>query len=218
VLKLNLFIIMVAGAVLGGCSSMQSTVVRNPENGFKGDGLPIVVERPRYLRVTEKEIDKILVLSNTESKATDKSPGVETGTVESSATGSVIVTSQDKIYTTTTVEYEVVSVGEVFFVDVRRPAAGHADFTLEFDAGKQYPKKITAKTEDKTIEAAGSAIGSLIENAAKVFKPTSGALTLPSGASTVDVATRVKRISLYDLDRLSDPTYTPVVLFVAPPK
>jgi len=116
------------------------------------------------------------------------------------------------------VEYEVVSVGEVFFVDVRRPAAGTADFSLEFDAGKQYPKKITAKTEDKTIEAAGSAIGSLIDNAAKVFKPTSSVLTLPSGASTVDVATRVKRISLYDLDRLSDPTYTPVVLFVAPPK
>lgn len=217
-LKLNLLVIMVAGAVLAGCSSLQSTVVRNPENGFKGDGLPIVVERPRYLRVTEKEIDKVLVLSNTKSKPTDKSPGVETGTVESSATGSVIVTSQDKIYTTTTVEYEVVSVGEVFFVDVRRPAAGTADFSLEFDAGKQYPKKITAKTEDKTIEAAGSAIGSLIDNAAKVFKPTSGVLTLPSGASTVDVATRVKRISLYDLDRLSDPTYTPVVLFVAPPK
>jgi len=208
-------VLIFAGALLTGCSSMQSTAVRNPENGETGDGLPIVVQRPRYLRVTEREIDKKLILTNSTGEVTPPAPnpGIEEGTASPAASGTVTVTADTTIHTTTTVEYEVVSVGEIFFVDVRRPAAGTADFTFEFDTGAQYPKKITAKTEDKTLEAAGSALGSLIEKAGKVFKPTSGTLSLPTGASTLDVATRVTRVTLYDLDRLADPEYTPVVLF-----
>ncbi len=207
-------LVLIAASGLSGCSSMQSTFVRNPENGFKGDGLPMVIKRPRYLRVTELEIDKRLVLSN-KGEHSSSTPGVETGVESSSTSDSVGVTVEPNIYTTTVVEYEVVPVGEVFLVDVRRPAAGTADFSFEFESGAQYPKTITAKTEDKTIEAAESAIGSLIENAAKVFKPTSGAMTLPTDASTIDVASRVKRIVLFDLDRLSDANYRPVVIFDA---
>jgi hypothetical protein len=214
----RLVIPLLVSLVLFGCSSMQSTAVRDPRNGATGDGFPVVIQRPRYLRVTEREIDKKLILSTSSGEVSPGpvGPGMDDGPVSPGGKGTVDAKAAEGLFKTTTIEYEVVSVGEIFLVDVRRPAAGTAEFTFEFEPNAQYPKKVTGKSEDKTLEAAGSAIGSLLEKVGKVFKPTSGTLALPSGATTVDVASRVKKVTLYDLDRLAEANYAGVVIYEAP--
>jgi hypothetical protein len=189
-----------------------------------GDGFPIVLQRPRYLRVTERQVtDRVVVSSRTSGLSdgggdTIATPGTSRPAAPTpTSIASAVVESKD--YSSREISYEVVPVSEVFLVDIRRPAAGTADFAIDFEAGQSYPKRVAAKTEDKTIEAAGSALGAMLEKVGKVFKPTSGEKelpALPSGASTVRVSSTVVHVWLYDMDRLGEPGYVPLQLFPVP--
>lgn len=214
------FVLMAAA----GCSSMHATSVQGGVPRASGDGFPIVLQRPRYLRVTEKQVVDRVVVSSRPSSVGDGggdtivTPGsAQPAPRASTATPTAVVEAKD--YSSREISYEIVPVSEVFLVDIKRPAAGTAEFAIEFEAGQSYPKRVAAKTEDKTIEAAGSAVGSMLEKVSKAFKPTSDDKPLPplpSGASTVRVASTVVHVWLYDMDRLGEPGYLPLQLYPTP--
>jgi hypothetical protein len=119
--------------------------------------MPVVVQRPKYLKVTHKKVTYLPV-----AKKTVAAGG-------GSATAEVTTLGSER--TETQIETEVVSVGEVYALDLKRPAAGNTEYAVEFESNSQYPKKVGAKIEDKTIETAANALGSLLEKGAQVFKP-----------------------------------------------
>ena len=169
-----------AGIVLGGCSSLSSTYVGHAAQGEKFQGMPIVVKRPKYLKVTYKVV--------TYATFADKS-GSNTAEVE-------MVANSER--TVQEIETEVVEVGEVYAVDVKRPAAGTADYALEFEPGSQYPKKVGAKIEDKTIESIGATVGELIKKAGETFMLAASQES--AKAEVRRIAEEVTRIELRSLD------------------
>lgn len=181
---MRLIICVATVAVLGGCSSMSTTYVGEAKPGAKFEGMPIVVQRPKYLKVTHKRVT-FLPVSSTR---------VATGANAPSA-----VTPLGAARTEIQIETEVVSVGEVYALDLKRPAAGTTEYGVEFDSNAQYPKKVGAKIEDKTIEAATNALVSILDKVA----PGLRAAPLPEPqvpAQALKISETVVRIELRSLD------------------
>lgn len=226
-------IVMIAAFGAVGCSSMSSTYLGNPSEGQQVTGMPVVLERPRYLRVTVKEIDRQLVTVRVGQRRPNSDTGVSnpgppplpgtqpaggtptSGAITSAEVHQVVV---GEITTGTVIEYENISVGEVYALDFKRPAAGTAEFEVDFADSKQYPSKIKAKSEDKTIEEIRETLGTVLEAIADGATPTSGTLgddVFDSGmvAQSVEVATRVLKVYIYDLDQLGSNNYKPVQIY-----
>ena len=197
--------------LLVGCSSLSSTFVKDPQNGDTITGMPIVVERPRFLRVTEIEVKSQLVLE-TATRSMPANRGGDGVMASSPVSASSMMTTSGPVESHTIVEFETVTVGEVYAVDFKRPGAGTAEFTFEFADGSQYPSKVSGETEDKTIETFATAIGTIAEKVVGL-NPTSGQTVLPSGAERVEVSRDVVRVTLFDLDRLGTNGYEGFELF-----
>lgn len=175
--------VLALGAI-SGCSSLKSTYAGEAQPGDKFDGMPMVVQRPRYLKVTHKEVTYAVF-----AKRTSENPNAAT-VAEWVMIGPERVAQE--------VVIETVSVGEVYAVDFKRPAAGTADYTIEFEPGTQYPKKIGAKIDDKTIEQLGETLGTLMQKTAEAFKLASSGQT---GQTEVrQVSERITKIELRSLD------------------
>jgi len=175
---------VLAVAVSGGCSSLSTTYVGEAQPGAKFDGMPVVVQRPKYLKVTHKKVTYLPVAKKTAAAA-------------GSATADVTTLGPER--TEIQIETEIVSVGEVYTLDLKRPVAGTTEYAVEFEANSQYPKKVGAKIEDKTVEAAADALGSLLEKGVQVFKPAAApAPDVPVEA--LKISETVVRIELRSLD------------------
>jgi len=155
--------------------------------------MPIVVQRPKYLKVTTKEVTYAVLANRT---STDDKGRALAAVEQLGATSKVIEVST-----------EVVSVGEVYALDLKRPASGTTEYAVEFEANSQYPKKVGAKIEDQTIGAVGDAL----KKVAEVFKPaSSGTGAKSADADVTRIAESIVRI---ELRSLADPNATVVVLY-----
>ena len=192
-MKKLLMVVPVGACALVGCSSLNSTYVGEAPSGAKFEGMPIVVQRPKYLKLTYKRVTyqllKKVVTSGTAATTTDV---VALGQP----------TAVDEILT------EVVNVGEVFTLDLKRPAAGTTEYAVEFEANSQYPKKVGAKIEDKTIEAVNDL---LQKGVAQVFKPAAA----PGEAFPAEVRKIAEQTLRIELRSLDDPSKV-YVIFSAP--
>lgn len=166
-----------------GCSSMSSTYVGHAAPGLEYEGMPIVVQRPKYLKVTYVKVTSRVYANFTDGPATDRREQV-------AQVGSDI--------TATEIRTEIVSVGEVFTLDLKRPASGTTDFNLEFAAGTHYPSKVGAKIDDRTIESIGTMLGDVVKAAGDVFMLASSGKS--AKADKVIVSEEVTRIELRSLD------------------
>lgn len=211
---------LAAAAAVAGCSSMSSTFTKNPKDGGTYDGFPIVVNRPRFMRVTVREITSKLVENSGQAAA--PAAGVKPAEGMGELAGGVAKPSAastgkllEGTFKSIKVDYELVSVGEVYTVDFRRPAAGTAEFGMDFKDGAQFPTKITYKADDKTIKELSDAVGNLAEKVMKGLSPTSGSTTInfPDGVTSVEIASTVLSVEMYDLDQVGTPNYRPAVIF-----
>lgn len=172
----------IGACVLAACSSLNSTYVGDAKTGTKFEGMPIVVQRPKYLKLTYKRVTYQLLGKKT---VADSKVGTTTEPVVLSPP-----TTVDEIST------EVITVGEVYALDLKRPAAGTTEYAVEFETGSQYPKKLGAKIDDKTIDAVNEL---LQKGVAAVFKP---AAATGDGfpAEVRKIAEHTERIELRSLD------------------
>ncbi len=170
-----------------GCSSFTSSYIGGAKTGDKFDGMPVVVQRPKYLKVTYKKVTYRLLAAHTERKGQD-------------AVESMVQVGQDQVVNE--VSTEIVTVGEVWAMDLKRPGAGSTDYTVEFDPNSQYPKKVGAKVQDDTIKQVGESFGNVLKNVAEAFKLASSGTT-EKKTELVKVSEEVSRIDLILLD---DPT------------
>ncbi len=209
-----------------GCASMHATYLGNPKEGQRVDGIPIVVQRPRYLKVTERDVKYLLIATATAQSRSGARDGADLPAHdpnETPASPSALHLEQLGDYSRHVVEFEMLSVGEVYALDFRRPAAGTGEFSLEYDQSAQYPKKVTGKVDDQSIKQLGDSLTSLIEKAVKGFTPTSGELSealakLGVAATVVEAESTVTSIRIYDLDRLGDKEYRPIQIYPLPPE
>jgi hypothetical protein len=181
---------LVVLACVTGCGSITSELI-TPEQARKGeqyDGMPIVVQRPRFLKVTTKKVCYALVTTD-RVKPTPDSPEVMTSKVGT------------HVEWVTEVSTEPVSVGEVYAVDLVRPMSGTAKNGIEFAPGSQYPSKLNTDVEDKSVTAVGDLIGDLLTQATG-FVAASGEEAELATASTYKLAEHVVSVRLYDLDDL----------------
>lgn len=193
-MKKLLMVVPVGACALVGCSSLNSTYVGEAPSGAKFEGMPIVVQRPKYLKLTYKRVTyqllkRVVTTSSTAATTTD---------VDVLGQPTVV----DEILT------EVVTVGEVFTLDLKRPAAGATEYAVEFEANSQYPKKVGAKIEDKTIEAVNDL---LQKSVAQVFKPAAA----PGEAFPAEVRKIAEQTLRIELRSLDDPSKV-YVIFSAP--
>lgn len=183
-------------AVLGlcGCRSVEGRYVDPTRltHGQDVGGAPIIVERPRWLMVTHKEQQLALLA---EKKVVDEK------TEKTTTTHEVLDVSQvqgigAQVLTRKTVETQVLSMGEMYAIDMLRPFAGTSNHSLEWNDEKSHPKKLTTNTDDKTLDT-------VLTNLEKIkdFLPSSRDAAPPAykDAGTVVVSERVARIELYDL-------------------
>jgi hypothetical protein len=214
-------LVLLAGN-LPACTSVTSRYVGTPRDGQSTGGFPIVVQRPRYLKVTYKMVTRGVVVSQAVAAPRDPADPARSGETTptrldlgttppapgAASGGDLIRTPGSAVAVTSTsiqrldpveeVETETVTVGETFCVDFKRPAAGTAEYGMEFESGQQYPKAMHGKVEDKTITEAASAIGDILDKVMKGLKPTAG--QAPSAtAQTVVLNSEIIRIEYYDL-------------------
>jgi hypothetical protein len=183
--------------VLASCSSMTSRFM-----GEKGDtstskninGLPIVVERPKWLKATYKTVKTGIV-----------APG-HAGQNETA--GYSIIKEVD----TKKVEFEVVPVGETYALDIKRPLAGTSDWDIQFPEGKQYPKDVKGKVDDKSVAEVTAAIQKLaaLANPATAARAGAQASDGNSLVHEVSLGEVINRIEFYDIE---NPDRGPVMIF-----
>lgn len=145
---------------ISGCTSISSTLVNRTDNDmFVGNsngepnmhsgarpfkGVPITVRVPTHVDVAIREKVRYYAADNslTPIKTRHRHLFVQT----------------DLIYT-----------DKVFMVDVKRPAAGTLDYTMEFGAlgddvdNRQYFKSLKSKIEDKTLADVSTAISTVLQ-------------------------------------------------------
>jgi len=172
---------------VGGCSSMSSTYVGSAKPGDRFEGMPIVINRPKFLKVTFKTVTVAPFATRTiESGANSTEKRME-------QLGEPMDVSE--------VQTEVLAVGEVYTLDLKRPAAGTTDYSIEFEPNAQYPKKIGAKIDDQTIEKVGSTIGEVLKKVGETFKlASSGDEGAQPKVTLVRLKERIDRIELRSLD------------------
>jgi hypothetical protein len=182
--------------ILTACASLEAHYVGNPSPGQHIGGVPIVVERPRWFKVTYKTVTYGQVTTNEKIMPDGKNIQEEVRVTQLPAVEEII--------------FDTVTVGEIYALDLKRPAAGSTDYEIEFADGRSYPKRIKGKVEDKTIQEMRETIDKLLQQIPKAVAGVPTAGELPSAeVRTVKLAESVKRIELYDIANLkSGPVLT----------
>jgi hypothetical protein len=160
------------------CSSIEGRYIGAPEHGDDVGGLPIVVERTRWLKVTYKDVTYVLLAQ--------KAAGAEGAPME--------VLKEIEVRE---VSVEPVKSEELYAIDLMRPAAGKIDYDLEFAEGKAYPKRIKGTVEDKTIETVAGALDDLLARIDGAGEKLDS--MIPEGVSTVKLGETVAKIEFYDV-------------------
>lgn len=182
-------LLLAAGAA--GCRSFRSRRVSNPGDGREIGGVPVVVQVPRYLKVTYKTADYVVAA---------KSTGVETEAGGKPTSWQVLGYDRRPEVTT-----EIVAVGELYAVDVDRPFAGTAKNRLDFQDGTHALKTVANDVDDQTLSQATTALEKLVLPLVPggAAKPQASEATKASEFEVVKVRETIDRIELRDID---DPT------------
>jgi vacuolar-type H+-ATPase subunit I/STV1 len=156
----------------GGCRTFEGRYVKDPAPGQYVGGMPIVVERPRWLKVTYTNIYYGRISGGNEV-APEPHPELEITTA-------------------------VVPVGEVFTVDFKRPLSGDITYRMDFAPGRQYPTAIHSEVKDETLKDAAKSIEQIkdLQEALKKKKEEDAkkeAEKLLAQSSSTD-----ERVKLYD--------------------
>jgi hypothetical protein len=195
-----------AALTLSGCSAISGHRVIDPANGEDVHGLPIVVQRPRYLKVTYKEVDYGFLLTSMPPAGAKPAaaPGAAPGAGETPAPapGAGMTQTIQSARTSVEVQIDTIDVGEVYAIDIKRPFSGSADLGIEFDPGKQYPKNVRSKVDDNTLKTMSDAIGNILS---KFVKGVGTEGVAPPAANEVVLSSRIVKIEVYDLDHLNAP-------------
>ncbi len=162
---------------LASCRSIEGHYVGSPETGDDVGGLPIVVERTRWLKATHKEVTYAFLDSAAKEARPDKR--------------------------VKEISVEPVKAEEVYAIDVKRPMAGTIDYDLQFPDGKAYPKQVKGRVEDKTVEQMTTLVEKLLQQlgpprAAGVQPPPPP----PSGITVMRMGESITKIEFYDIEQL----------------
>src|SRR5262245_49273633 len=182
-------LLLAAAPVLGGCSSISGRYVGNPSHGESVGGLPISIDRGRFLKVTYSTATYGVLTA----KKTVVTEGVgdnqkETITQDSEIGGT---------YERSEVHTEVVRVPEIYAIDVARPFAGSIDYEIEMAPGLAYPSRLKGKVEDKTLEILRDALAQVLDHLkAAAGAPTAG--KVPEEAQTVRLKETTDRVEVRD--------------------
>jgi hypothetical protein len=156
-----------------GCRSIRATYVGQPAHGEDVGGLPIVVMQPRYLKVTYKTVTYRV------------------------GRGEAAVEQECREIAT-----EAIETGEVYALDVDRPAAGSTDYAVELAKDRYYPAKVGAKIQDETLEQTAGILESL---AARLGTRERAGAAEVADTGRVPIRESVERIEVYDLRDLATP-------------
>ena len=229
-------IIAAAALASAGCRSVQGTYIdpQRVRHGEEVGGVPVVVERPRWLKVTEKTTtcNAYARESIAVSPAAPVPPGPPTpGTAEAGggkpphvqnpgASAASSVTTKMSLLNTferTSFETQIISVGELYALDMLRPFSGSSDHALEMlDAGGHL-KSVKNKIDDSTFKDVLANLPG-IQSFITGFGGNKPGLEPAPGADiqVVTMGERITRVQFFDLQDLANGIYKPVLVLPAP--
>jgi hypothetical protein len=151
----------------------------------KISGMPIMVDRPKWLKATYKTTRVALMAP---------------GKAEENQAATFTVLRETGIQK---VDFDVVSVAEAYALDLKRPMAGTADWDIQFPEGKQYPKEVKNKVEDKSVAEVAAALEKVAASAAKIAMPAKPQSSDDENAiRTVTLGETVDRVEFFDIDNI----------------
>lgn len=217
---------VVVVAALPGCRSVKGRYV-DPQalrHGEDVGGAPVVVERPRYLKVTFKRTTMaVYALESVTAKATTPLPAEDDGGKPPKAGPSVTSTvRQIETHDVDEISTDIVNVGEVYAIDLMRPFSGTADHSLEMMDASGHLKSLHAKVDDQTFK-------DVLTNLPDIQTFIKGFGGKKDGAATADtttkaeadvkvvpIGTRVLQIQIFDLQDIARGVYRPVMVLPSP--
>jgi hypothetical protein len=167
----SLTLMVFALLVQPGCSTIKSEIYST--NGCSEDkttrhlrGAPITVDVPTHVRIeiVEKKYFQKMTPADPAAKMQQAQAG---GIINPPAPAPKpppdpqYVLRRD-LRSTRQVNYDLVTMKELFTVDLKRPLSGTIDYTLGFDAKKQYFTGLKTKTVDTTITDVAALIQTII--------------------------------------------------------
>lgn len=183
----RLIITLAAGiTALAGCKSIESTLLHRDESNLewkkvKTSGVPITLEVPTHLRIAIMDVKYAHAIGGVWSVLKDGKNAVNN----------------------THVEHGFIKTKKVFTVDLKRPAAGDADYQIDMAEGSQYIKKIEHDITDRTIEESSMAFERLF--AAFNVKGAGGsALRLGPTDNPLEELKSVRAVRVFEID---DPNF-----------
>ena len=217
---------VVVVAALPGCRSVRGRYV-DPQAVRHGEdvgGAPVVVERPRYLKVTFKKTTRaVSALETLTTTGEPALPSADDGgtppkaTTADRATATVRELGKHEV---DEIETEVVSVGEVYAIDLMRPFSGTADHSLEMMDASGHLKSLHAKVDDQTFKDVLTNlpdIQSFIKGfSAKTETTRAAEATSKADVKAVPIGTRVVQIQIFDLQDVARGVYRPVMVLPSP--
>src|SRR5262245_23246218 len=183
-------LLLAAAPVLGGCSSISGRYVGNPSHGESVGGLPISIDRGRFLKVTYS--------TATYGVLTAKKTVVTEGVGDNQKETITQDTQVGATYERAEVNTEIVRVPEVYAIDLSRPFAGSIDYGIEFADGRTYPTRLAGKVEDKTLEVVTDTLVKVLDQLkAAAGAPTAGKVA--EEAQVVRLKETIDRVEIRDL-------------------
>lgn len=169
-----------------GCRSFRGRKVGDAQPGQEIGGVPVVVQVPRYLKVTYKTADYVIAAKSTGVEREDGTKGT-----------SWQVLGYDRRPEVTT---EIVSVGELYALDIDRPFAGTAKNKIEFADGQQFPKVVANDVDDKTLTEVVAGLDKLVGPlTSAAAKPTAGTDAKGGDIEVVKIRETVDKIEFRDV-------------------
>jgi hypothetical protein len=186
-------LLLAATCVLAGCSSISGRFVGSPRHGESVGGLPISIDRGRFLKVTYS--------TATYGVLTAKKTVVTEGVGDNQKETITQDTQVGGTYERAEVHTEIVRVPEIYAIDVARPFAGSIDYEIEFAQDLAYPSRLKGKVEDKTLEILRDALANALDH----LKAAAGAPTAGKAAEEAQVVRlkeTIDRVEIRDIATL----------------
>ncbi len=134
-----------------GCTSISSSVLsRTPDNSGwmvhkKIKGVPVRLKVPTHMRVNIIEIKLLGVVTTSDGTPTITS----------------IAPLDRPLYR---IDHEIIKTDKIFFVDMKRPAAGTIDASVKFNAEAEYPTEWNYKVKDETLLKSADLVKAIAPN------------------------------------------------------
>jgi hypothetical protein len=194
-----------AAALLGGCTSVESRYIGSPGHLEEVGGMPIVVQRPRWLKLTYREV---VYGTRTAVRTQARSaPAMDGGPIGPDGWEDVDEGATPVEYRrwapVVKIDAEVVKVGEAYALDFKRPLfgeiTGDVTFPTKQEASKpedyQYPTKVGATVDDQSLKK----LNELVPDVAKKLIGVSVSAAPTPSEDVAELSSKVLCVELYDL-------------------